>query len=46
MVTHWITRVEDGENFWNSDRYSVWGITDAVHNTVKNLLKQETLYGL
>jgi len=36
MVNHWITRVTDGENFWNSDRYSVWGITDTVHKIVEN----------
>jgi hypothetical protein len=39
MVTHWITRVDDGENFWNSDRYSVWGISDVVHGVVKKSVK-------
>ena len=33
---HWITRVDDGENFWNSDRYSVWGISDTVHGVVQS----------
>ena len=35
-VKHWITRVNDGENFWNSDKYSVWGISDTVHSIVEN----------
>ena len=39
MVNHWITRVNDGENFWNSDRYSVWGITDTVHKIVENSIE-------
>ena len=34
-LNHWITRVGDGDNFWKSDRYSVWGISDTVHSVVQ-----------
>ena len=31
----WLIRVDNGKNFWSSDRYSVWGITDTVADTLK-----------
>ena len=38
VVKHWIIRV-NRENFWNSDRYSVFGITDTVHRTVQKSIE-------
>lgn len=38
-INHWITRIHDGENFWGSDRYSVWGITDRVHSIIEKSVK-------
>ena len=32
---NWITRVDDGKNFWSSDKYSAWGISDVVNSTLK-----------
>tara|TARA_B100001094_G_scaffold151270_1_gene146466 strand:- start:5713 stop:6276 length:564 start_codon:yes stop_codon:yes gene_type:complete len=26
----WLIRVDNGKNFWSSDRYSAWGISDEV----------------
>ena len=31
----WLIRVDNGKNFWSSDRYSAWGITDTVTDTLK-----------
>jgi len=34
--TNWFTQVGDGENFWESDKYSVWGITNKVYSIIKS----------
>ena len=31
--THWIFRAGDGQNFWNSSHYNIWGTT--VNTTIK-----------
>ena len=33
---NFIIRIADGKNFWNSDRYSIWGIGDVGAKTIMN----------
>ena len=40
VSNNFITRIGDGNNFWKSDRYSVWGIGDVSAKTLQKSAKE------
>lgn len=40
IPNNFITRIGDGKNFWNSDRYSIWGVGDISAKTLYKSAKK------
>jgi len=39
MITNWIFRVGDGNNFSNSSKYKIWGIQEKISKSFINNVK-------
>ena len=40
VPNNFITRIGNGSNFWNSDRYSIWGVGDSSAKTLEKSAKR------